>query len=200
MQSLEAITSSLLVWTLLALPATALPEHPHIYRLHNEYRLHLPAKMQNVLYKALPGFSPWREQDYMLLIRRDYVYSWRQAPFAVVGDFNGDKRPDAAIEGHTQREGVLVALLSSGSDWRAIVLERGPRPDPASLDYGWPDEPEAAKGLSVWLTHVPPGRHPGYDPQPLRLSHDAFEQHIFAKAAGIHHWNGKGFSWYVTAD
>ncbi|MEZ0369821.1 MAG: hypothetical protein ACAI44_12110 [Candidatus Sericytochromatia bacterium] len=176
-------------------------DRPHIARLHGEIRLWLPPPMQQALLARFPDFVPWRESDYMALIRRDYVNSWQQAPFAVIGDFNRDRRQDVAIMGHTAKESLLLVLLSQRTAYRVELVDRGPRVDPASSLYGWPPEPEAGRGLEIYLHYTPPGRYTsGYEKHPLHLRQAAFSEVFWGKAAGIYYWDSQGFHWFTTAD
>lgn len=188
-------------------PAPGTPDHPFLYRLGGQARLALPAGMQACLQQTFPDFVPWRETDYMPVIRQDYAFDWRQAPFAVVGDLNGDQQPDVALAGHTAQATLLLAILSMRSNppaqdpWRykVVVIDQGGLVDPARA--GSQDGPAAEKGLGVYLRYVPPGTYvSGYEKSPLRLKHGAFEEIFYAKAAGIYAWNGQAFAWFVTAD
>lgn len=175
---------------------------PHIARLGGEARLFAPTAILAALSGRCADFVPWRERDYMPLLRKDYIVSWRQAPFAVIGDFNGDGRPDAALAGQTPREGLLIALLSQGTAYRCRVVDAGARVKPADLDGHWlPGDSRDDDGLGTSLSYVAPGLYrSGYEPAPLRLQTAAFAESFYAKAAGIYHFDGRQFRWYVTAD
>lgn len=70
-----------------------------------------------------PSFRPWHDRDYQPLLVRAYRHSSLQAPFAVVGDFNGDGRADVAIDGRTNTHTVTIVLLSNHEAYRVIVIQ-----------------------------------------------------------------------------
>lgn len=202
------IMPALLIGALLSNPvgpasASAATDHPYLYRLGGEAQLHLTPAMQAGLTGSCANFKPWREKDFMPLIRKDYRVTWQQAPFAVVGDLNGDRRLDAAILGHTAKETMTIALMSRGQSYQCVVLEHSsPVTDPAQNDGKFIEgESTDDKGWGYYLSYVAPGKYnSSYEKKALNLSHAAFREDYYAKMTGIHYWNGKAFGWYVTAD
>jgi hypothetical protein len=70
----------------------------------------------------------WSESAYPRAIRDRYEYQTFQVPSALIGDFDGDSIPDAAIYGHiwdsasgTQRSRI-ECFLSNPNDPRAVLL------------------------------------------------------------------------------
>lgn len=122
---------------------------PTIYRSGDGiWQLDLPAGMEDALDRYSRDFEPWAQVDYRGGLP-NYEPSSRQVPWAVIGDFNGDGRPDLAVAGRTDRDVVLVFLLSSGRNrYRAVEVERDP--------YD-PDDPSSIR-LPV-LTYMYPGRY-----------------------------------------
>lgn len=197
------IIRALLIGVLWQGSASAATDHPYLYRLGGEALLHLTPAMQASLTGSCADFKPWRDKDFMPLIRRDYRYTWQQAPFAVVGDLNGDRMPDAAILGHTAKETMSIALMSRGQGYQCVVLEHNaPAIDPAKIDGNYLEGESADdNGLGYYLSYVAPGKYnSSYEKKALNLSQAAFREDYYAKMAGIHYWNGKAFGWYVTAD
>lgn len=101
---------------------------PLVYQgADRQWRVDLPPAMEDALDRYDPDFEPWSESDYARAGMQAYRFSARQTPWAVLGDFNGDGRMDAAVAGRTDRETVTLLLLSSGRRrYRAIPLEREP--------------------------------------------------------------------------
>lgn len=115
--------------------------------------LDLPPAMEDALDRYNRDFEPWTVQDYRGVV--DYEPSPRQLPWAVIGDFNGDGRPDLAVAGRTDRDVVVVFVLSSGrSKYRAVEAEREPY-----------DPDDRTSILVPTLTYMYPGRYVVADPR-----------------------------------
>lgn len=71
------------------------------------------------------GFRPWQDSDFAPTVRREYPYSRLEAPFAVIGDFNSDGRLDAAIQGVSGSDQVLLALIDTHGAIEIAELARG---------------------------------------------------------------------------
>lgn len=127
---------------------------PAIYRSPDgAWLVDLPPAMEDALDRYNRDFEPWTLDDYRGL--SDYEPSSRQLPWAVIGDFNGDGRPDLAIAGRTDRDLVLVFVLSSGrTRYRATEAEREPY------------DPEDRTSVRLpLLTYMYPGRYVVADPR-----------------------------------
>jgi hypothetical protein len=127
---------------------------PAIYRSSDGiWLLDLPPAMEDALSRYNRDFEPWTLDDYRGIA--DYEPSPRQVPWAVIGDFNGDGRPDLAVAGRTDRDLVVVFILSSGrSRYRAVEAEREPY------------DPEDRTSIRVpLLTYMYPGRYVVADPR-----------------------------------
>lgn len=127
---------------------------PTIYRTATGiWLLDLPPAMEDALDRYNRDFEPWTVQDYRGLT--DYEPSPRQVPWAVIGDFNGDGRPDLAVAGRTDRDVVVVFIVSSGrSKYRAVEAEREPYDPDDRLSIRVPT-----------LTYMYPGRYVVADPR-----------------------------------
>ena len=109
--------------------------------------------MEDALDRYNRDFEPWTSREYQNGLA--YDPSPRQLPWAVIGDFNGDGRPDLAIAGRTDRDIVIVFVLSSGrSRYRAVEAEREPydSEDPRSIRV-------------PVMTYMYPGRYVVDDPR-----------------------------------
>src|SRR5690349_10360162 len=74
-----------------------------------EYLLVMPEALKAAIAAYDPTFVQWKESDFLPTVRKSYPYSGRQAPFAVVGDFNGDGRTDVIVQGHDKQSDVVLA-------------------------------------------------------------------------------------------
>lgn len=127
---------------------------PAIYRSSDGiWLLDLPTAMEDALDRYNRDFEPWTLSDYRGVV--DYEPSPRQVPWAVIGDFNGDGRPDLAVAGRTDRDLTVVFVLSSGrSRYRAVEAEREPY------------DPDDRGSIRVpVLTYMYPGRYVVADPR-----------------------------------
>jgi hypothetical protein len=127
---------------------------PAIYRSPDGiWLLDLPPAMEDALDRYNRDFDAWTVDDYRGVT--DYQPSPRQVPWAVIGDFNGDGREDVAVAGRTDRDLVVVFLLSSGrSRYRAVEAEREPY------------DPDDRLSIRVpLLTYLYPGRYVVDDPR-----------------------------------
>ena len=127
---------------------------PEIYRSPDGiWLVDLPPAMEDALDRYNRDFDAWTVEDYRGVT--DYQPSPRQVPWAVIGDFNGDGREDVALAGRTDRDLVVVFLLSSGrSRYRAIEAEREPYDRDDRLSIRVPT-----------LTYLYPGRYVVDDPR-----------------------------------
>jgi hypothetical protein len=109
--------------------------------------------MEDALDRYNRDFEPWTVDDYRGAL--EYEPSPRQVPWAVIGDFNGDGRADLAVAGRTDRDIVVVFVLSTGrSRYRAVEAEREPY------------DPDDRLSIRVpVLTYMYPGRYVVADPR-----------------------------------
>jgi hypothetical protein len=175
-------------------PATAAPS---LRMTPSGVVLRLPPAMRRALDMYAPAFEPWRWEDYAPNVQqhvRTAEPPWGELPmFGVVGDFNGDHRPDVALSGHDARHELLFVLLSDGERYRAVELA-SPRPWRAGVRR--PD----------FLHHVPPGRlevPEGLEeivgPPPV-LTADGVGWVYEGQAGGVYYWQGGRFLFYANSD
>ena len=134
-----------------------------------------------------PAFEPWRERDYDRRLLREYRFSRRAAPFAIIGDFNGDGIEDVAIDGHAGDTSAVIAVVSGAKGWRTIVIQRLP----------------AEQERATYLLPIRAPKHfePMIEEHALDLRHDAFELNVYEKnASQMYYWREGKFVGYVTAD
>ena len=121
---------------------------PTIYRsATGEWLVDLPPDAEDAIDRYDRDFEAWHADDYGAdADDRAYDYSPRQVPWAVIGDFNGDGRTDIAIAGRTERNAVVVLVLSTGRRrYRATELDAEPYDEdlhrsarPSLLRYMYP--------------------------------------------------------------
>jgi hypothetical protein len=140
------------------LDATA--DTPRLERLGRRTLLHLPPRMMAALQAATPGFRTFRRADFAASLP-DTIYgdASKQAPFAVIGDFDGNSRLDVVLYGRDTSV-VLVAIVDDKTGTHVFELDR--------------DKDERVPGIEGSLSYRAPGDLKGDDDQPLRIDHDFF--------------------------
>lgn len=121
------------------------------------WRVDMPPAMEDALDRYNRDFEQWSTEDYgWQLSRNDFTP--RQTPWAVVGDFNDDGRPDLAIAGRDDRDALVVLLLSAGARrYRAREIERDP--------YDGYDDYDRRSVRPPHLSYLYPGRYVIDDPR-----------------------------------
>jgi len=177
----------------------AADEEPSVGMAGNERVLNLGKEQRMAIRGYNPDFQIRRQADYLPSLLKQYPFSNRQLPFAVIGDFNGDGRNDVVLQGHDKTNELLIAVLSSSSGPSVMEIMKSALVDPKTESYGMGDHNEY--GLWVYLTFVPRGMVDSpFSNRPLKLSTDAFELNYFEKASVLYYLSGWKFQKYVTSD
>jgi hypothetical protein len=148
--------------------------------------------MEAALRAVDSAFVPYGEAEYAPDLVRQYPTDSQARPYAVIADFNGDGRRDVVIDGQSPTQVARIVLLSRGSDYQALVLEKRAR-----------DMKKETRRRTVYLSYVAPGRidsSPELEDTAIVLKHDAFQVGYWEQAAVLHYWDGQGFAEYVTGD
>ncbi|MGV8118622.1 MAG: hypothetical protein AB2L14_02550 [Candidatus Xenobiia bacterium LiM19] len=165
----------LLIVCMLALTYSlqAVPLGPMIIMVGNEYGIYLTDDMTCVLNDYDIEFTHWRPGDYIAQTARAYRYTPYQAPFAVIGDFNGDGIPDAVIDGHNRKQSRLLCVLSQGVTFTVMEISKSRYENPGKLAYDAGSHKEY--GFARYMTLI--SRQILQSPlekEPLILDGDAF--------------------------
>lgn len=118
------------------------------------WQLNLAPEVEDALDRFDRDFEPWDARFYPEL-PSGYAATPRQVPWAVLGDFNGDGRPDVALAGRDDRDALVLVIVSTGQNrYRVIEADRDP------ID---PDDPGSVRAPVLWYTY--PGRYVIVDPR-----------------------------------
>lgn len=155
--------------------------------------MRLPPGMREALEDTVPGFEPWPRAVY----DDEVLERWATPPedlalFGAVGDFDGDGREDAALEGHDGHR-----------QWLLAILDRRPEPRVVVIDSRVP--PRLSGGRRRTIVSV---RSPGEvslpeslrDQGPLVLENEGFVRSFLGQAAVLYYWDGKQFVRRIIGD
>ena len=179
----------------------------HIEARAGEPMLILTAPMELALRRFDPEFTIRRLMDYPPYMWRPgctwspecarglYRLKRHEAPFAVIGDFNGDGILDVALDGDNRNSGRRIVLLSNQQSFSATEVDSPARISDdiessrsnKGAGRGWED------GLDVGLSWAKPDTYrTPYEPQALVLKTDGFVVDYFEKASVLYYLrNGK---------
>jgi hypothetical protein len=156
-------------------------------------RLDLPARMRDAMERAGPGFQDFAVADFDTFIWKSqpgwsYDFDGLQAPFAVIGDFDGDGRRDAVVRQRSDTEDRTILVLDQAAGPTTTELYRAPSGPAARATPEW-----------IYLVHVEPGAHVAMDTTVV-LEHEGFEIGYLEKAAEMFYFTGGRLSSVATTD
>ncbi len=160
----------------------------------------LSVAMRDAIRRYAPSFTPCAFDHYAPSLRAHYQLTSRQIPSAVIGDFNGDRHPDVALQGHTKACFGIIVLLSRGRGYRVVAWQMGEQSDPKKEDTSLNGSVVESGHISN-LLYAPSGRYQSpYEPGPAHVRHAAFSIDVYEKATVLIYYAGGRFHAYQTAD
>ena len=199
---LTKFTLSLILTALLitSFKANAEPNIPVIQKTNSKYNVYLPPALKKALFSYDSTFKTWDQDDYLPSLVSFYAFTSTQAPFAVIGDFNGDTTLDIILQGHTAKNSILLAIFSNLKEYNIIEIEKSDLGNPKEDWYGVGDN-QKEYGLWVYLSLVSPGKKKSpYEKKTLYLKTHAFQIEYFEKASVLYYYKKGKFIEYVTSD
>jgi len=168
-------------------------------RVEVEYQVLLSSGMKTALEKHVPGFELWKARDFNPMLRALYDYKsyHRDRDFlayqtlsAVVGDFNGDGLPDAALMGHTKTDEVFLVVLSKGIGYEVVEI------------YKYPYKGGEKMGArEAYLEYAAPQKlKPNVEKNSLNLKHDGIIHAGFEKGSSLYYFSNGKFLEYTLSD
>lgn len=192
-------------WVLMFLGCArpAILDEPHLVGRPPDVRLVLPARMSLALERTGREFETLAVADFDSSVvgglqGLSYVFAPNQAPFAVIGDFDGDRHWDVALLQQSADEGRFV-----------IVLDRESTPIVREVSR-WQLRPQTiGEKHFEYLVRVAPGAYeiPTFavddsesEPQSLALENDAVESINSGKGARVYYFVDGRLETILTAD
>jgi|GEM_PF-4828593 len=171
---------------------------PIVRTVGHLHRILLPPAIAKALLTYDSSFQCWSETDYSISLIRFFKFSGSAAPFAAIGDFNGDGLTDVALHGSTRASEVVIVVLSKIREpYQVQQIKRSPKP---ALRACPPGNQEC--GLDTFVRMTPRGTHftGAFAGHPLTLKHDAFQVECWEKSAELYYWKGGKFHTYIKGD
>jgi len=97
---------------------------PEVQKVQAGARLKLAPAITRDLQAAAPGFKPLTMADYSSTVRVDYEFSKVVAPWAVIGDFDGDGFCDLVIDGHNKTDAYRLCAWGTETGPHVVTLSR----------------------------------------------------------------------------
>ncbi|MBC7370554.1 MAG: hypothetical protein H7326_03255 [Bdellovibrionaceae bacterium] len=97
---------------------------PRIEKVGSTYNLILSPAMESELKKVSPSFKQYPPNYFPDRIMKSYKFSDKQMLSAVIGDFNGDGKPDAIVQGADSRGDVVFKIISADKGYKISFFSR----------------------------------------------------------------------------
>lgn len=101
-------------------------QEPSMYPLNtgNIKAMALSIPMAEALAAYGPEFLRWSLSDYPPERLKNYPYSAKSLPYAVLGDYNGDGIEDMVLVGHNKDANLVVALMSVATGYYITEVQK----------------------------------------------------------------------------
>lgn len=114
---------------------------------HAEEKL-MNDKMSLALKKFNPRFETWKPTDYSPVVQKDAIEN-KRLPYALILDINKDKKSDIILDGHDDKNTLIIGILSNSKGYNVIVIRQGDLLVPQKLEH-W-SEGKKEYGLNYYL-------------------------------------------------
>lgn len=173
--------------------AVADKDIPHIQKSDTgEFILYLPVKMSKILGEFGPDFNVRRMADYEKWYVELLEYDQFSAPFAVIGDFNGDGTLDVVMDGDNKEHNRTIALISKDGSFEVIAV----------LD-GMPHLSNNRDATtSIVISKASSGTYAGpYSDEALDLKNDGFARSVVDKGiSSVYYYEHGEYKSFSTGD
>lgn len=116
--------------------------------VHAEGKL-INDEMSLVLKKFNPRFEAWKPTDYVSAVQKNAMEN-KRPPYALILDVNKDKKNDIVLDGHDDKNNLLICFLSNPKGYTVIVIKQDDLLNPKKLGH-W-REGKKEFGLNYYLS------------------------------------------------
>ena len=95
-----------------------------------------------------PRFEAWKPDDYLPAIQQS-ASEKKRLPYALILDVNKDKKNDIILDGHDDKNNLLLCLLSNSKGYSVITIDKKDLLNPKTLEH-WNDRKKEF-GLNYYL-------------------------------------------------
>jgi hypothetical protein len=165
--------------------------NPSIQKYNNNYEVIIPKSMQGALSRFDSEFVQWSINNFSSFDLQHYNVTKNQLPFAVIGDFNCDKKLDLFLYGHNKSEIISLCVLSNENEFIVRIVEKyyadkiNFEKYICSILFGYLYENEISSN---------------YEEEALKLNCNAIWCAYPEKAGWIYYYDNGKFQSYTTSD
>ncbi len=105
-------------------------------------------EMTSALKRFNNKFVHWKTNDYSRKVHMNALER-KAVPWALALNVNGDKRNDIVLDGHDDKQSMLICLISEPAGYRVEVIKETPLENPRTIK-SWNDG-KKEKGLNYFL-------------------------------------------------
>lgn len=160
---------------------------PAIVQVGAEYELVLPETMATAIQEAVPGFRTETLASYDADIQKYYKCTSRQAPWAVVGDFDGDGMEDLIVDGHGGKRYYRLCVWGATADVDTIL--------------GQVEGRQSGRPFNSVLMYAPPGEQgTNFSDDVIFIFVDGYVDYCFEKAGSTWYWKDRAWREFYSSD
>ncbi len=165
--------------------------NPCIIKTDSIYKLIIPPKMKEALVNFDKRFTPWTLNNFSSIDLKIYKITKNQLPYAVIGDFNGDRKLDLFLFGHNNSAIISLCIQSNSNHFYVQIIDKKPNTEKIienhffHINYGYVKKKEIS-------SH--------YEEEILNLDSDAIWGSFPEKASWILYHKDGEFHQFKTAD
>jgi hypothetical protein len=141
-------------------------EQPIISYKDGNWELVIPKKMHSAIQKTCPKFILWKTSDYTDKILKSLIddHDSRRAPFALIVDVNKDGILDVILDGHDDKDSLLICVLSEGKVFKTVIITKEQLINPKDIENINLGKKEYGINYFLWLPQDDSKKDKSYSP------------------------------------